>query len=221
MGVTLEKMAAQLRRAIQAVLDRGLHDPRVKGMVTVTRVEPSADFTDATVHVTVLPHEQAELTMHGIRSAAAHVRAQVSRRADFRRVPTLHFRLDTVRRREADVLSAIARAVAEDEARAAGASEPVPGTDPPPAGAAPDAAEARATADAAAEGAPDPDVLGVFDAFLDERAGAGDDEDDATTGPTTRGGDPAAGAGDHDPGADETNTTDDARPRPRAEDHAT
>lgn len=209
MGVTLEKMAAQLRRAIQAVLDRGLHDPRVKGLVTVTRVELSPDFANATVHVTVLPEEQAKLTLHGLRNASAHVRSQVSRRSDFRRVPALHFRHDIVRRRESEVLSAIARATAEDEERAraraaAGETAPAPGED------------------AGGGGAADADVMAAFDAFLDERGTAG--KDDVATGAPARAG--AAGdasdAGDDiDPDSDHSEHTDGAGRGPRAEDHAT
>ena len=169
MGVTRDKMAAQLRRAIQAVLDRGLHDPRIGGMVTVNRIDLSPDFANATVLVTVMPEDRRDLTLHGLRSAEAHVRSQVSLRAEFRRVPALHFRLDTVRRREADVLAAIARARAEDEARA---------------GASPEIAPAGFVGGAAAEG--DPDVLAAFDQFVDAAgdaaaAGPGMDQDDAAS----------------------------------------
>ena len=154
MGVTRDKMAAQLRRAIQAVLDRGLHDPRIGGLVTVNRVDLSPDFANATVHVTVMPESRRELSLHGLHSAATHIRSQVSRRAEFRRVPALHFRLDAVRRREADVLSAIARARAEDEARAA------------------DDVGGNLAASA------DPDVLAAFDEFVD---GTGADQDNAAS----------------------------------------
>ncbi len=156
MGVTRDKMAAQLRRAIQAVLDRGLHDPRIGGLVTVNRVDLSPDFANATVHVTVMPESRRELSLHGLHSAATHIRSQVSRRAEFRRVPALHFRLDAVRRREADVLSAIARARAEDEARAA----------------------ADFGGENASSAAADPDVLAAFDEFVD---GTGADQDNAAS----------------------------------------
>ena len=163
MGVTRDKMAAQLRRAIQAVLDRGLHDPRIGGLVTVNRVDLSPDFANATVHVTVMPESRRELSLHGLHSAATHIRSQVSRRAEFRRVPALHFRLDAVRRREADVLSAIARARAEDEARAATAD--VGGLN-------------------AESAAADPDVLAAFDEFVDASGGigaSGAEQDDAAS----------------------------------------
>lgn len=156
MGVPAEKMAAHLRRAIQSVLDRGLHDPRVKGIVTVNRVDLSPDYNNATVHVTILPEKHAELSMHGLKAASTHVRSQVSRRAEFRRVPTLHFRLDAEAKRSSTVLAAIAEATRQDEERA----------------------RARAEADAATprrdQDSESPEALAAFDAFLAD-AGAPDD----------------------------------------------
>lgn len=187
MGVTRDKMAAQLRRAIQAVLDRGLHDPRIGGMVTVNQVDLSPDFANATVLVTVMPEDRRDLTLHGLRSAESHVRSQVSRRAEFRRVPALHFRLDTVRLREADVLAAIARARAEDEARAAAGA---------------------VTGESAAAG--DPDVLAAFDRFVDAAGDAaatspGTDQDDAASR-----GDAASGRWVNSGGRDERRPEDEA-----------
>lgn len=216
MSVTREKMAAQLRRAIQAVLDRGLHDPRITGLVSVTRIELSPDCLNATVFVTVLPESRAELSLHGVVSATAHIRSQVSRRADFRRVPTLHFRRDVVRRREADVLTAIARATADDEARAAQRAVPGRFDSIPQAGEAPGTAGGPgAEGAAAAAGAKggtsgDEDVLAAFDEFVDAAAKDG-----------PRGEPGAEAVSDHDRSGGPDDLTSGDRHQRRPEDDAT
>lgn len=164
MGVSAEKHAANLRRAIQTVLERGLHDPRVKGIVSVSRLNLSPDYANATVFVTVMPEQYEELTLHGLQAAEGHVRSQVSRRAKVRRVPALHFRLDVKARKEAEVFSAIADAVREDEERAAkrdaspGSGEAMDGTD---------TATGQATGPTNDAGNAD-EALAAFDAFVDD-----------------------------------------------------
>jgi len=114
MSVHRERVASLLRRTIQEILERGLADPRIRGLISVAGVRVSEDLADATVMVSVMPASEASLTLHGLRSAAPHIRMAVAKRADMRRTPRLHFRLDTAVRREADVLAAIREAVGED-----------------------------------------------------------------------------------------------------------
>lgn len=108
-----EQLASLIRQAVQDVLARGLEDPRIKGMITVTGVTVTDDLHDATINVSILPAEHAELTMHGLRHAERHMRHAVSNRVEMRRVPTLRFKLDDSLKRQAGVLEALAK-VAEE-----------------------------------------------------------------------------------------------------------
>jgi ribosome-binding factor A len=122
-----EVVAATLKRAIQEILARGLHDPRVRGLISVTSVEVTHDRADATVMVSVLPEEHAELTLHGLRSAAAHVRSALAGRVSMRRLPRLSFRLDESLKKEA----AVSAALAEGRRRQAGAGPSAPPLESP------------------------------------------------------------------------------------------
>ncbi len=125
-----QQVAATLRRAVQEVLARGLSDPRVRGLITVTGITMSDDLQVATIDVSIFPAEHQELTMHGLRAAAAHIRHEVGELVDIKRMPTLQFRLDTSLKRQAAVLEALDKARQERE------------------GSAPDDQEARSEADA-------------------------------------------------------------------------
>ena len=120
------RRASVLRRAIQQVLSRGLNDPRVQGLVSVTRVQVSDDLSDATVSVSVMPAERAELTMHGLRHAARHIRTEVGRSVKMRRVPRFSFRLDESLKKEAQIIAAIDEAVRADERRRHGPEKDLP-----------------------------------------------------------------------------------------------
>jgi len=119
MSVHKEKTVSVLSRAIQSVLSRGLNDPRVRGMMTVTDVKVSDDMANATVMVSVFPEEAAELTVHGLCHAAQHIRTEVGNSVRIRRMPHLTFKVDRRLKRESSVLSAINEAVRADEERAA------------------------------------------------------------------------------------------------------
>lgn len=105
-----EQLASILRRAVQQVLDRGFADPRITGLITITDITVSQDLREATIRVSIMPEEAEQLTMHGLRDAARHVRHQVSDLVDTPRVPDLRFKLDRSLKEQAAVISAINRA---------------------------------------------------------------------------------------------------------------
>lgn len=126
-----EQLASEIHRAVQAALDRGLQDPRVSGLITVTSVRITPDKKIAFVNVSILPAERQKLVMHGLTSAARHLKHEVSDKLAVRQMPELTFRLDESLKKQAGVLDAIAKAN-EDRAKreAAGDGKP-PGTPTP------------------------------------------------------------------------------------------
>ena len=113
-----EQVAATLKRAIQDVIVRGISDPRVKGLISITKIDVSPDLADASVFCSVMPQEHEELTMHGLTSASKWIRRKAADKIRIRRMPKLHFRIDKQLRREQDVMASIDRARLEDEIRA-------------------------------------------------------------------------------------------------------
>ncbi|MCC6425563.1 MAG: 30S ribosome-binding factor RbfA [Phycisphaerales bacterium] len=137
MNRRMEKISASLLRAIQEVLARGLADPRIRGLITVTDVTVAPDLSEARVMVSVLPQSAQELTLHGLQAAAVHLRREVGELIDMRRMPQLLFRVDTRLKKEATVLDALNKVAqerqshADQDAASAGHWSPPP---PPDAG---------------------------------------------------------------------------------------
>lgn len=113
-----EQVASTLTRLLQERLARGLADPRVRGLVTVTRVELSDDLSRAVAKVTVMPEEHESLTLHGLRSAAAKIRRDVGERLHLKQTPELVFVVDEGMKEQAKVMALLAKDRAEREARA-------------------------------------------------------------------------------------------------------
>lgn len=124
------QLASTIERTVQQVLARGLHDPRVKGLITVTGVDLNDATRTATVRVSILPEEHESLTMHGLRAATTHIRKDVMGRIRTREMPRLEFQLDRTVKEQAALLNAINRAV-EDTPPAPTDDAPL-GRDPTP-----------------------------------------------------------------------------------------
>jgi ribosome-binding factor A len=110
MSQRTEQISSVIRHAVQRVLSRGLNDPRIRGLVSVTKVEVTPDLAEARVHVSILPAEHTELTMHGLQSAARHIQSEIAEDVSARRLPRLVFKLDESLKKQAEIDAAISHA---------------------------------------------------------------------------------------------------------------
>jgi ribosome-binding factor A len=122
------QIAGEIRRALQSELSRGLNDPRVQGMVSITEVVLSPDFSVARVRVSVLPEDRSPLTLSGLRAGAGFLRRRVMDETRISRVPRIEFELDERIKRQAALDAAIRSPGVADDA-AAGVESP---SDPAP-----------------------------------------------------------------------------------------
>ncbi|MDG1838461.1 MAG: 30S ribosome-binding factor RbfA [Phycisphaerales bacterium] len=111
-----EQIDAVVKRAIQKILGRGVNDPRIRGLVSVTRVSVSPDSSSARVGCSVIPAEHAERSLHGLNAAAGWIGRKLGDEVRMRRVPRLRFVLDESIKNEARVLGAIHEAVEREDA---------------------------------------------------------------------------------------------------------
>ena len=110
----LEKIRSTVTRSLQIILGEGLNDPRIRGLVSITRVEVTPDLAEARVWCSVLPSQYAPATMQGLRAAAKHLRRRLALKVHLRRTPRLDFRLDESLKRQAEILQAISSACGDE-----------------------------------------------------------------------------------------------------------
>lgn len=112
-------LASSIARATSQVLARGLQDPRVQGLLTVTGVDVTPDLASAVIRVSVLPEERESAALHGLSAAAGHIRREVGELVDTRKLPQFVFRLDRSMKKEAEIIRALEKVRAERDRRAA------------------------------------------------------------------------------------------------------
>ena len=92
----LEKVSKMIRSTISEVIREHISDPRVKGMISVTRVDPAPDLRSAKVYLSILgvDETQEQLSFKGIQSASGYIRTCLSQRMTMKMCPALDFYLD-------------------------------------------------------------------------------------------------------------------------------
>ena len=88
-----QKLGDLIQRELSELLQRELRDPRV-GMVTITAVDVSPDFSHAKVLFTVLDTGKLETTLEGLTRSAGFLRSQLARRIKLYTTPELRFAYD-------------------------------------------------------------------------------------------------------------------------------
>ena len=88
-----QKVADAIQKELSELLRREVRDPRI-GMVTLTAVDVSPDFSHAKVLFTCLDAKHAEEALRGLQRAAGFLRSQLARRLKLYATPELRFEYD-------------------------------------------------------------------------------------------------------------------------------
>lgn len=120
-----DRVAEQIRREVAELIRTELKDPRV-GMVSITDVEVTADYSHAKVFFSTLAgSEHVPAVLTGLQKAAGFLRRELGKRISIHMTPQLHFVFDQSLERGADLSKLIQEAVAISQA-----SDPTPETAP-------------------------------------------------------------------------------------------
>jgi len=116
MNHRIEQIESTIRKALAQVLQRKISDPRIRGMVSITKVDVGTDMKLATVSVSVLPEEYAKLTLAGLKAANRHIQGELKKLVALRVVPHLRFEIDTSLKKAEEIYGAIDQAHAREQA---------------------------------------------------------------------------------------------------------
>lgn len=105
----VEKISKVIMATVSDVVQNELSDPRVRGMISVTRVTVAADLRNGQVHLSVfgVDEAQAELSLRAIRHAHGYIQTRLAQQLMIRTCPKLTFHLDDSLKRGAKILELI------------------------------------------------------------------------------------------------------------------
>ena len=91
----IERINSQLRSEISKMILTDIKDPRISGVVSITRVETTGDMSYAKVFVSVYGSDTDKRnTLKAMSSARGFIQNELLHRLAIRRPPSLSFRLD-------------------------------------------------------------------------------------------------------------------------------
>ena len=105
-----ERVNELIRHELSDLLLRELRDPRLDGLISLTRVEVSPDLYNARVLVSVMSETaNPDDALKALNAAAGFLHKELVHRLDMRRVPFLTFQMDTTIEDGATVLAHLDR----------------------------------------------------------------------------------------------------------------
>ena len=113
-----ERIQELIREELSELIMRELRDPRLNGLISLTRVEVSPDLSNARIFVSVMSETTSpQDVVKALQAASGYLHKELVHRLEMRKVPFLNFRLDTSIAEGAAVLAHIDEARREDDSR--------------------------------------------------------------------------------------------------------
>jgi ribosome-binding factor A len=123
-SVRQNKVAAQIQKIVAGAIQREVADPRVDGLVSVTKVDVSPDLREAKVWLSILAAKRPDATvLAGVKSAGRRIQGEVADKLPLRNVPRLTYALDETLKKQADIFKKINEAMADTPSTAPAAAE--------------------------------------------------------------------------------------------------
>jgi ribosome-binding factor A len=113
-----ERVNELIREELSDLLLRELRDPRLDGLISITRVEVSPDLYNAKVDVSVMSETASPAdALKALNAAAGFLHKELVHRLEMRRVPFLTFHLDRSIEEGAAVLAHLDEVIRDEDSK--------------------------------------------------------------------------------------------------------
>lgn len=93
-GYRVDRSAEDIKRELSDIM-RDLKDPRIKGMLSIVRLDLSNDLSYAKVYISAIEgYETAKESVKGLQAATGYIRKEIGSRLHIRKAPEFKFIAD-------------------------------------------------------------------------------------------------------------------------------
>lgn len=111
----IERINSVIQQEVSQLLRDQVNDPRLNSLISITRVETSADLRHTKIFVSSFgEHVDKKDILEGFNAASGFLRTQLASRLQLRYMPDLSFQFDDSIERAAEVLRLIDKVSEED-----------------------------------------------------------------------------------------------------------
>ena len=90
----IDRISSEMQKELSDIIQNHLKDPRITGMLSITKVIVTKDLRYAKVYVSVLGGSSPEETLEGLESSKGFIRKEIGKRISLRYTPEIIFELD-------------------------------------------------------------------------------------------------------------------------------
>ena len=90
----VERIEEEVKKVVSKVIDRDLKDPRLNGMISVTKVDVSRDLKYCKIYVSMLGVADQKEAMDALKSSAGFVRREIGANIRMHSIPEVKFEFD-------------------------------------------------------------------------------------------------------------------------------
>ncbi len=112
----INRINEDIQRELAALL-RTVKDPRVHGLISITRVDTTTDLRYCRVYVSALDQSDIKEVVKGLKSAAGYLRRELGHALTLRYTPELQFLADDSIERGVRMVTMIDHILEEDEGK--------------------------------------------------------------------------------------------------------
>ena len=89
-----DRIEEEIKKIVSVLIDRGLKDPRLTGLISVTKVSVTNDLKYCKIYVSMLGTKDTSEAMDALSSAAGFVRKEIGSKIRMHSTPEVKFELD-------------------------------------------------------------------------------------------------------------------------------
>ncbi len=90
----LGRIDEELKKEISNIINYELNNPKITGMISVTRAKITPDLKYAKVYVSILNSKNVKDTLANLKKSSGFIRSEIAKRINLRITPELIFVLD-------------------------------------------------------------------------------------------------------------------------------
>lgn len=89
-----DRIEEEIKKVVSKLIDQDLKDPRLTGLISVTKVEVTKDLKYCKIYVSMLGSKDQAAAMEALKSSAGYVRREVGSNVRMFATPEIKFELD-------------------------------------------------------------------------------------------------------------------------------
>ncbi|MDK2877528.1 MAG: ribosome-binding factor [Thermoanaerobacteraceae bacterium] len=90
-----ERVAEEIKKAVSHIINNEIKDPRVSGLISVTKVEVTKDLRHAKIFLSIYGEEsEKQKVFEGLKNAEGFIRKELAHRVRMKFFPEISFKID-------------------------------------------------------------------------------------------------------------------------------